>query len=206
MCRLAHFFCQSNPYNKMDFVTHEGGDTMLFFSKTKKKSSSDSAPATFTFDKLPANLSELTLLPECSLDTPFKTAALAMAVLCNYSHDSNETFKMLDYLNGPADFSNYEKQFIRDRLQGQPYKPCSFFEGASRKNGYTPTTPYSIHIYDNPYSFSEENWATLYVKSAGADSLRPIKLRKKPSTGQWFVSDIQCLSDIRMPESEDPWA
>ena len=33
-----------------------------------------------------------------------------------------------------------------------------------------------------------------------------IKLRKKPSTGQWFLNDIQCLSDIRVPASEDPWA
>jgi hypothetical protein len=180
---------------------------MLFFGKKKnEKNSSNSACETFTFDKLPANLSELTLLPECSLDTPFKTAALAVLCLCNYSKDSNATFEMLDYLNGPSEFSNYEKQFIRDRLQGQPYKPFSFFEGATRKNGYTPTTPYSINIYDNPYSYSEENWATLYVKSSGADSLRPIKLRKKPSSGQWFVNDIQCLSDIRVPESEDPWA
>ena len=34
----------------------------------------------------------------------------------------------------------------------------------------------------------------------------PIKLRKKPSTGQWFLNDIQCLADIRVPVEEDPWA
>lgn len=53
--------------------------------------------------------------------------------------------------------------------------------------------------------YAEENWATLYVTSCGADNPRPIKLRKKPSTGQWILNDIQCLSDIRIPVEEDPW-
>ena len=66
--------------------------------------------------------------------------------------------------------------------------------------------PYTIEISDNPHSYPEENWATLYVQSAGADSPRGIKLRKKPSTGQWFLNEIQCLSDIRVPAAEDPWA
>ena len=65
---------------------------------------------------------------------------------------------------------------------------------------------YVISVSENPYSFDEENWATLYVTSGGADNPRPIKLRKKPSTGQWFLNDIQCLSDIRIPAEEDPWA
>ena len=25
------------------------------------------------------------------------------------------------------------------------------------------------------------------------------------STGQWFLNDIQCLSDIRTPAAYDPW-
>ena len=51
-----------------------------------------------------------------------------------------------------------------------------------------------------------ENRAMLYVKSSGADNPRGIKLRKKPSTGQWFLNDIQCLSEIKEPAEEDPWA
>ena len=43
----------------------------------------------------------------------------------------------------------------------------------------------------------------MWVKSGGADSPRQIKLRQKPSTGQWFLNDIQCLSDIRIPTEED---
>ena len=70
---------------------------------------------------------------------------------------------------------------------------------------YTPSKPYTIRITSNQYSFQSENWATLWLTSGGADNPRSIKLRQKPSTGQWFVNDIQYLSDIRTPASEDPW-
>ncbi len=161
---------------------------------------------TFTFEKLPKNQEELTSFKEASLDTPFKTAALALCALTNFANSPEDTFAMLDFLKGPEPVSPYEKQFIKDRLAGKEYKVMSFFAGATPENGYKASVPYSISVSDNPHSYAEENWATLYVKSSGADSERPIKLRKKPSTGQWFINDIQCLSDIRVPVSEDPWA
>ena len=40
----------------------------------------------------------------------------------------------------------------------------------------------------------------------GADSARQIRLRTKPSTGQWFLWEQFLLSDIRVPVSADPWA
>ena len=160
----------------------------------------------FTFSSLPTSISELQALPEATLDSPFKTAALTLAVLCRYKEDCNGTFEMLDFLKGPENVSEYEKQFIKERLKDKFYKPFSFFNGATPENGYKPSTPYTITIYETPYSFDNENWATLWVKSGGGDNMRSIKLRKKPSTGQWFLNEIQCLSDIRVPVSEDPWA
>lgn len=160
----------------------------------------------FTFSALPCNLAELQALPEAVLDSPFKTAALTVAVLCAYEKDPDACMEMLNFLKGPAEVSTYEKGFIKERLSGKFYKSFSFFEGATPENGYKPNTPYVIRVSENPYSFDEENWATLYVTSGGADHPRPIKLRKKPSAGQWFLNDIQCLADIRVPIAEDPWA
>lgn len=160
----------------------------------------------FIFTSLPTDLTELKALPESVLNSPYKTAALTLAVLCNYQSNPDATFEMLDFLKGPEAVSEYEKQFIRERLRGKEYKTFSYFNGATPENGYTPTKPYTISVNENPYSFPDENWATLYVKSSGADSPRGIKLRRKPSTGQWFLNDIQCLSDIRMPAADDPWA
>ena len=161
---------------------------------------------TFTFASLPANVSELQALPEASLDSAFKTTALTLVALCRYEHNPDEAIEMLNFLKGPAEVSTYEKQFIREHLVGKMYKPRSYFAGATPENGYTPTVPYTITVSETPYSFDDENWATLYVTSGGADNPRPVKLRKKPSTGQWFLNDIQCLADIRVPVEEDPWA
>ena len=161
---------------------------------------------TFTFASLPANVTELKSLSEASLDSAFKTTALTLAVLCNYEHNSDATIEMLGFLKGPGEVSGFEKQFIKEHLGSEGYKARSFFEGATPQNSYKPNVPYKITVIENPYSFDNENWATLYVQSGGADNPRPMKLRKKPSTGQWFLVEIQCLADIRVPVEEDPWA
>lgn len=161
---------------------------------------------TFTFDALPQTLEALRELPEAKLDTAFKTTALTILALSRYESDPQTAYAMLSWLKGPEDFSTSEKSFLQDRLRGKEYKVRSFFEGATPENDYTPNKPYVISVIENPYSFDNENWATLYVTSGGADNPRNIKLRKKPSTGQWFLNDIQCLSDIRLPKSEDKWA
>ncbi len=161
---------------------------------------------TFTFMSLPKSVAELQALPESSLDSAFKTTALTLAALCNYEHNPDATIEMLDFLKGPGEVSGFEKQFIKEHLGSEGYKARSYFEGATPENSYKPNVPYKITVIENPYSFDNENWATLYVQSGGADNPRPMKLRKKPSTGQWFLVEIQCLADIRVPVEEDPWA
>jgi len=161
---------------------------------------------TFTFAALPANVDELRALPEAKLDTAFKTTALVILALNRYEADPDAAIAMLGFLRGPEDFGGKEQSFLRDRLKDKEYKARSFLGGAAPENNYTPTKPYTVAVSENPYSFDEENWATLYVTSGGADNPRPIKLRKKPSTGEWFLNEIQCLADIRLPKAEDKWA
>lgn len=177
---------------------------MGLFDAFKKQNQEPSE--TFSFSSLPENLDQLKTMPEAAMDSPYKTAALAIAALCRFAEDETAVHEMLDYLKGPESLSNLEKQFLRDRLAGKAYKSFSFFAGAAPGNGYTPSVPYQITVSANPYSFETENWATVYIQSGGADSPRPIRLRKKPSTGQWFLNELQCLSDIRIPAEEDPWA
>ena len=160
----------------------------------------------FTFEALPTSVDELRALPEAKMDTAFKTTALTILALSRYESDPEATYAMLSFLKGPEELNTSEKNFMKDRLTGKEYKVRSFFEGATPDNDYTPNKPYVISVIENPYSFDNENWATLYVASGGADNPRNIKLRKKPSTGEWFLNDIQCLGDIRLPKSEDKWA
>ena len=161
---------------------------------------------TFSFSAIPMNLSELQALPEAKLDTPFKTAALTLLALCRYKESIDDALEILDFLKGPEQVSPYEKQFYKERLYEKEYIPFSYFNGATPANGYTPSEPMTIEVYENPYSFDNANWATLWVKSGGADNMRSIKFRQKPSTGEWFLNDVQCLSEIRVPADKDPWA
>ena len=177
-----------------------------FDSREKTVGKGNNRSESFSFSALPKNTEELKVLPEAALTSPFAAVALTILALCRYEESPDDAFEMLNFLKGPEDLSTYEKQFIKERLSEKLYKPRSFFGGAVPENGYIPDVPYVISVSENPYSFDNENWATLYVKSGGADNPRPVKLRKKPSTGQWFLNEIQCLSDIRIPVSEDPWA
>jgi len=161
---------------------------------------------TFEFQSLPKNVAELTALPEIALTTPFQAAALTVAILCNYNDDVQATIDMINYIKGPQPLSAYETQFLKDRLKGKNYIPLSFFAGTSPQNNYVPTQPYTITISSDPYSFVEDGYAKLVIKSSGADSVRPIKLRRKGAEGPWFLWENYLLSDIRQPVAADPWA
>lgn len=161
---------------------------------------------TITLPSLPKDLSELMALPGADLQNEYVVAALCVAALCQWETNRDAAVEMINYLRGPRPLSVFDQQFLRDRLVGKQYKTFSFFHGATVQNNYTPTSPLTIEVNANPYSYNQENMATLYLNSAGADSPRPISLRKKPSTGQWFVWEITFLSDIRVPAEQDPWA
>ena len=159
---------------------------------------------TIKFASIPANLDEMKALPEATLDTPFKTAALTICALCTYAENKDAGREMLNFLKGPQPMSPMEEQFISNRfMDGKKYIPRSFFKGAEPSNDYTPTE-YSVAVSTNPYTYKTEGYASLYLTSGGADSPREIKLRKKGE--QWFLWEQYVLSDIRKPKSEDPWA
>ncbi len=158
-----------------------------------------------SFAKLPENLEELKALPEAAMDTPFKTAALTVAVLDLYPKNRDESLAMLEYLKGPAGLSPMEKQFIRDRFMDKDYVPRSYFRGAKPDNDYTPDKPYVLTVSENPYSYQDQGYAKLYLKSGGADSERAVTLREAKD-GKWYLWEQFLLPDIRKPESTNPWA
>jgi hypothetical protein len=158
--------------------------------------------------KLPKNLAELQAMPEAALKEPQNTAALTIAALALYPTDKNAALEMLEFLHGPKGLSTYDKQFIADRFRDKDYVPRSYFVGANPQNNYEPVEPYKLVLFENPYSRDQlkDGYLTLHVKSGGADSARQIKLRTKPSTGQWFLWEQFLLADVRPPVAADPWA
>lgn len=161
----------------------------------------------FTFEKLPSNLEELKALPEASMDTPFKTAALSLCALCVYSKDREAGTEMLNFLRGPRPMSPADIAFLNDRLMdGKDYIARSYFNGATPANEYTPTVPYTVKVISNQYSKLEGgNYMKLLINSGGADTPRSITLRKTGG-GTWYLWEQHLLTDIRIPKSQDAWA
>lgn len=161
-----------------------------------------------TLNALPKTLDELKALPQAALTVPEEVAALTVAALALYPENPAETEKMLDFLRGPRPLNGIDKQFLRDRFRGKDYLMRSYFLGSCPENNYTPSQPYRVSVTENAYSRAQfaDGYLTLYVACSGADSPRPLKLRHKPSTGQWFLWEQQLLTGIRIPQEADPWA
>ena len=160
---------------------------------------------TFVFASIPTNLDELSSLPEAAMNNPFQAAALTVLALCRYCEDTQMGIEMINFLKGPQPLSAYEIQFLRERLSGKKYVAYSYFMGTTPENNYTPANPLTITISEDPYSYAEDGYAKLVIRSSGADSPRPIKLRRK-GQDQWFLWEQFLLSDIRQPIAADPWA
>lgn len=162
---------------------------------------------TFTFTALPESLAEMQALPEASLDTPYKAAALTVLALCAYAADKNIGTEMLNWLRGPRPMNGQDISFLNDRfMDGKTYLPLTYFEGSTPDNDYTPTQPFTLHIDSSHTSNDEAGYMKLFIPCGGADTPRPIKLRQRGSDGKWFLWEQYLLTGIRAPKADDPWA
>lgn len=176
-----------------------GNNAIRNMSKKKKE---------FTFSKIPENLEELKALPQADLQDPFGVVALVILAMNNYNKNLDNTIEMMNYLKGPSPLMGLELSRMRDQLAGKDYLMRSYFEGTSPENNYKPAEPFKLVIFDHPNSYDNEKdgYVTLWVNSSGADSDRQVRLRKKQSTGQWFLNEEYLTPGIRTPKEADPWA
>ncbi len=158
-----------------------------------------------TLNALPATLTEFEALPR---RTPEEVCALFLCALHLYTKDADAGVAAMNLLRGPRPMTPYDTQFLRDRLRGKEYLPLAYFEGATPENSYVPAKPYTLTVLSDPrLQDVEPGYLRLFLRTAGADSPRPIKLRQKPSTGEWFLWEYSSpLSGIRIPAAQDPWA
>ncbi|MBO4798764.1 MAG: hypothetical protein J5494_08370 [Candidatus Methanomethylophilaceae archaeon] len=166
---------------------------------------SGSKSVDIVFPKLPDNFEEFKALPQAQLSSEFDTAAMTVLAFCFYPQDKNMCFDMLNYLKGPEKVSEYQKSFIADRFRDGDYVPRSYFKGAVPGNDYVPSEPYTITVFSDPYSYDNEGYAKLNIRSGGADSPRQVTLRKAKD-GKWYLWEQFILVGIRKPESSNPWA
>ena len=160
-----------------------------------------------TIQELPGSLQEFEALAG-ETRAPEKICALFLCALSLFDGDKDAGTAAMNLLRGPQPMTPYDQQFLRDRLRGKSYLPLAYFEGATPQNGYQPTIPYVLKVLaDSRPQDMEPGYLRVFLKTAGADSPRPMKLRQKDSTGEWFLWEYSSiLSGIRIPTAEDPWA
>ena len=158
-----------------------------------------------TVSSVPTTSEEFSALPQNDLSKPENTCVMFLLALALYLKDSDAGVAALNTLRGPRPLSNYDIQFLRDRLRGKSYLPLAYFDGATPANNYVPSTPLSLEVIaDSRPQDIEEGFLRLFLKTAGADSPRPIKLRQKGDFWYlWEYSSI--LSGIRVPSEADAW-
>lgn len=158
-----------------------------------------------TVSSVPTTSEEFSTLPQNDLSKPENTCAMFLLALALYLKDSDAGVAALNTLRGPRPLSNYDIQFLRDRLRGKSYLPLAYFDGATPANNYVPSTPLTLEVIaDSRPQDIEEGYLRLFLKTTGADSPRPIKLRQKGDSWYlWEYSSI--LSGIRIPSEADAW-
>ena len=180
---------------------------MGLFDSIKQPSANSGGNRTeeIVFDRLPETLEEFKAMPQAALSTPFQTAAMTVLAFCFYPQNPQLSLDMVNYLRGPRPLSGYDQSFIKDRFRDSDYVPRSYFEGATPQNDYLPQEPYRVRVSENPYSYQNQGYATLYIRSGGADSPRSVQLRFAKD-GKWYLWEQFILVGIRQPESQNPWA
>ena len=160
-----------------------------------------------TIQSIPASLQEFETLAAGGRQ-PERICALFLCALALFDKDRDAGTAAMNLLRGPRPMTPYDAQFLRDRLRGKEYLPLAYFDGATPQNGYRPTAPYTLTVLpDQRPQDVEEGYLRVFLQTAGADAPRPVKLRQKPSTGEWFLWEYSSpLSGIRIPTSQDPWA
>lgn len=161
---------------------------------------------TYTFSRILCTAEDLKQL---DITDEYQAACAVVFALAAYETDAAAAKEMFDYINGPETVSAFDTEFIRTQLRQYPYVMRSYFNQTSPDNGYALGAEVSLTVKENVYSRTEENYVNLLFHSSGADSDRAVKLRKKGSTGEWFVfSDTYrgLMAGIRQPKADDPWA
>lgn len=159
----------------------------------------------FSFVGIPRNTKELCRMPEYHLKNPFARAALTVLALCRYSSSPEDAIEMLDLLSGPKDLSADEISLLKKSLNGMEYIPYSYFEDATPENGYEPSLPFTLLIREIMFSYRQPGYVTLYIQSSGDETPRWIQLRKKESTGEWFLWEQKLLDPVQEPQEQDPY-
>ncbi|MDO4203212.1 MAG: hypothetical protein Q4D07_01770 [Selenomonadaceae bacterium] len=166
-----------------------------------------SAPATVSIPYLPQTLDEFKAMDKLDLTKPENTVIMYLAATNLFAHNEADGIAALNMLAGPRPLSSQDIYFYRERLKDKKYLMKVYFHGATPENNYEPEQPYTLTIHPDAGRYGEEGYCRVFLKAPAFDSPRPVTLRYKPSTGEYFIWNMNSiLVGVRTPRNQDPWA
>ncbi len=198
------------------FSAFQSNSSKTSFSESKSTLGKD---RTVTIDKLPTTVEEFLEMRDKISKTPEGGATTMIVALILYSQNpelgiscltiavdkqrlskttKNEGYK--GYIVSKNDLS-----LIQSQIKKSPYVPYSYIKGTKVDNAYK--LPEGKLVFDystNAYSGDEkEGEIKLFIPSSGADSARPLRV-KKNDAGVWKASEWSSLIvGIRAPKVDD---
>ncbi len=151
-------------------------------------------------EKLPNSVEEFIEIRNQIASTPEGGAALFIMALKLYAENPSvgEQCLVISIDRSKLQTGNTYKGFsvsffdmnrIKEQIRQYPYLPNSYFQGANADNGYTFSVPTRVICSENPHSGNvNDGDFTVFVKSAGADSPRPVATTKN-NRGIWKVRE-----------------
>jgi hypothetical protein len=170
-------------------------------------------------EKLPATIEEFIALRDRVAHEPQGGAALMVVALLVAAEDEALGASCLTVAvdrarlqESPSGYKGYsllpaDHRRIKEQLRGRSFLARSYLRGTSPGDGYAPPPlPWTIDLATNPHSGDPASGTLkLFVASSGADSPRPIAV-KRNDKGIWKASEWSSLIvGIRAPAAaEDP--
>jgi hypothetical protein len=176
-----------------------------------------------TLDSMPSNISEFEALRDKLATTPEGGVLVLIAALKMYNENPGEGIKamivavdqgLLSKSDGKDNYKGYALgsatvSLVKSQLGNYPYVINSYLPGATPGNNYVPgPLPYKFELTANQYSGdAAKGQIKLFIKSSGADSPRPVTL-KKNSKGIWKAYEFSSIvvgirKPVKMAQKED---
>jgi hypothetical protein len=165
------------------------------------------AQTTLTFDSIPATVEEFIILRDTMGTTPEGGAVLTVIAMLRFADDpvAGMTFFTVMLVNDGSQHRGTAKggykglepsagnQMMINKLADAPWLARSYVTGATPENGYAlPAAPWTITIMRRADSDQPDGSVKLFVVSSGADTPRPIRL-KKNDKGIWKIAEFSSL-------------
>ncbi len=170
---------------------------------------------TITISSMPSTIEEFVTLRDQISTTPEGGASLFLLALKIFTENENLGKQCLvvtadrNALQEGDDYKgfkirNSDMSLIKSQLSKNNKIPNSYIQGATPENNYAVNPPFVYSFSTNKYSGNEaEGQIKLFVKSYGADSDRPITV-KRNNRGIWKASNwSSVIVGIKKPQIDD---